>query len=159
MDVWKSLQGFVKVVTWICQGCSLYFSHFAKQNQAEVSFQSLLKLLLWTEGFAMFWFIRLPMQCLLIIYILSQNYRTSRPLRVGNAVWAPASLISRAASPPPDSPETLGYIFYPGIDTHTHAHMQKTHLVFVARQVLYSHNILKSMIRPSHHHHTNSSAI
>ena len=39
-------------VTWICQSCFMYFSPFAKQNQAEVwsQFQCLLKLLLWTKG-------------------------------------------------------------------------------------------------------------
>ena len=38
--------GFVKVVTWICQSCSIDFSPFAKQNQSEVwpRFQSSLKL-------------------------------------------------------------------------------------------------------------------
>ena len=130
MDLSKLLHVFVKVVKWICQSCSMHFSHFPKQNQAEVSFHFISKLV---EASALNWrccnfFIRLPMQCLLTIYIIlsqKQNYRTSRPLRVGNAVWAPASLISRAASPPPDSPETLGYIFYPGIDTHTQAHTQK----------------------------------
>ena len=46
------LCAFVKVVMWICQSCSFYFSPFAKQNQAEVwpSFQSLLKLLLLIRG-------------------------------------------------------------------------------------------------------------
>ena len=40
------------VNTWIRRSCSMYFSPFAKQNQAEVwpRFQSLLKLLLWTKG-------------------------------------------------------------------------------------------------------------
>ena len=48
----KLLHGFVKVVMWICQSCSMYFSRFAKQNQAEVwpRVQSSLKLLLWTKG-------------------------------------------------------------------------------------------------------------
>ena len=44
------LHGFVKVATWICQSCSKYFSPYAKQNQAKVWFQSLLKLLLWPKG-------------------------------------------------------------------------------------------------------------
>ena len=53
MDFSKLLHGFVKVFKWICQSCSLYFSPFAKQNQAEFwpRFQRLLKLLLWTKGF------------------------------------------------------------------------------------------------------------
>ena len=52
MDLSKLLHGFVKVVTWICQSCFMYFSPFAKQNQAEAwpRFQCLLKLLLWTQG-------------------------------------------------------------------------------------------------------------
>ena len=37
MDLSKMLNGFVKVVTWVCQSCSMYLSPFAKQNQAEVS--------------------------------------------------------------------------------------------------------------------------
>ena len=41
----------LKVVTRICQSCSMFFSPYAKQNQAEVwpIFQSLLKLLLWNK--------------------------------------------------------------------------------------------------------------
>ena len=64
----KMIHGFFWVVTWNCQNwymdllkllrgfvpciCSMYFSPFAKQNQAEVlpRFQSLLKLMLWTKG-------------------------------------------------------------------------------------------------------------
>ena len=51
MAVSKLPYGFVKVVTWIGQCCFMYFSPFAKQNQVEVwpQFQSLLKLLLWTN--------------------------------------------------------------------------------------------------------------
>ena len=64
----KLIHGFLWVVTWIfkdatlnwlkllhgfviCQSCSLYFSHFATRNQAEVwsRFQRLLKLLLWAK--------------------------------------------------------------------------------------------------------------
>ena len=30
------VNGFDKVVTWICQSCPMYFLPFAKQNQAEV---------------------------------------------------------------------------------------------------------------------------
>ena len=50
MDLSKLLHGFVKVVSWICQSCFIFFSPFAKQNQAEVwpRFQSLMKLLFWT---------------------------------------------------------------------------------------------------------------
>ena len=46
-----SVPGFVRVDSWICQSCSMYFSPFAKQNQAEVwpRFKSLLKFLLWTK--------------------------------------------------------------------------------------------------------------
>ena len=38
MDLSKFINGFHQVVTWICQNqsWSLYFSPFAKQNQAEV---------------------------------------------------------------------------------------------------------------------------
>ena len=52
MDLSKLLNWFVKVVTLICQSCSLYFLPFAKQNKAEVwqRCQRLLKLLLWTKG-------------------------------------------------------------------------------------------------------------
>ena len=52
IDFSKSLHGFVKVATWICQSCLMYISPFAKQCQAEVwpRFQSLLKLLLTTKG-------------------------------------------------------------------------------------------------------------
>ena len=52
IDFYELLHGFVKVVTWICQSCSTYFSPLAKQNHTEVwpRFQSLLKLLLWTNG-------------------------------------------------------------------------------------------------------------
>ena len=32
----KLLHGFVKVVTCICQSCSMYFMPFAKQTQADV---------------------------------------------------------------------------------------------------------------------------
>ena len=51
MDFPKLQHGFVKVVSWILQSCSLFFSPFAKQNQAEVwpRFQSLLKFLLCTN--------------------------------------------------------------------------------------------------------------
>ena len=44
----KLIYGFLKVASWICQSCSMYFSPFVKQNQAEVwpRFQSLQKLLL-----------------------------------------------------------------------------------------------------------------
>ena len=51
MDLPKLIHGFVKVVTWICQNCSMYFSAFALQNQTEVwpRFQSVLKLLLSTK--------------------------------------------------------------------------------------------------------------
>ena len=40
------------VFTWICQGCSMYFSPFVKENQTEVlqRLQHLLKLLFWTKG-------------------------------------------------------------------------------------------------------------
>ena len=34
MDLSRLLHGFVNVVTWIWQRCSMYFSPFAKQNQA-----------------------------------------------------------------------------------------------------------------------------
>ena len=52
MNLSKVLNGFVYVVTWICQLCSMYFSPFAKQSQAEVwpRFQCFLKLLLSTKG-------------------------------------------------------------------------------------------------------------
>ena len=45
----KLIHGFLKVAARIRQSCSLHFSLFAKQNQAEVwpRVQSLLKLLLW----------------------------------------------------------------------------------------------------------------
>ena len=36
MDLSKLILGFVKVDTWICLSCSMYFSPLAKQNQAEV---------------------------------------------------------------------------------------------------------------------------
>ena len=51
MDLSQLLNGFVKVSTSICQKCSVYFSPFAKQNEAEVwpIFQIFLKLLLWTK--------------------------------------------------------------------------------------------------------------
>ena len=32
MDLSKLLDGFVKVVTWICQSCSMYFLPFAKKK-------------------------------------------------------------------------------------------------------------------------------
>ena len=49
MDLSKLQYGFAKVVTWICQSSSIYFSPSAKQNQAEIwpRIQSWLKLLLW----------------------------------------------------------------------------------------------------------------
>ena len=36
MDLSKLVQLFDKVVTWICQSCSLFILPFAEQNQAEV---------------------------------------------------------------------------------------------------------------------------
>ena len=52
MDLSKLLHGFALVVTRICPTVSVYFSPFAKQNQAEVwpGFQSLFKILLLTLG-------------------------------------------------------------------------------------------------------------
>jgi len=63
VDLLKFLRVFGKVLTWICRCCYMnlfkgccmdllyiYFSPFAKQNQAEVWFQSFLMLLLWTKG-------------------------------------------------------------------------------------------------------------
>ena len=58
IDIWISLSCYmnlsklIHIFTWICQICFMYFWPFAKQKQAEVGprFQSLLKLLLWTEG-------------------------------------------------------------------------------------------------------------
>ena len=47
MDLSKLLHGFVKVFTWIL---SMYFSHFANKAEVWPTFQSLLKLLLWTKG-------------------------------------------------------------------------------------------------------------
>ena len=41
------LHGFVKVFTWIF---SRYFSHFSNKAEVWPTFQSLLKLLLWTKG-------------------------------------------------------------------------------------------------------------
>ena len=51
MDFSTLLHGFFKVATWIFQSCSMFFSPFAKQNQAEVwpRFQSLLRLLFWNK--------------------------------------------------------------------------------------------------------------
>ena len=53
MDFSRLFHWFVKVVTCFCQSCSMYFSFFAKQNQAEVwpRFQSLLKPLHWNKVF------------------------------------------------------------------------------------------------------------
>ena len=45
----KLLYWFVKLVTWICQSCSMHFSPFAKQNQSEFRPRPILMLLLWTD--------------------------------------------------------------------------------------------------------------
>ena len=37
IDFSKSLHGFVKVATWICQSCLMYFSPFGKQNHGQLT--------------------------------------------------------------------------------------------------------------------------
>ena len=57
MDLSKLINRFLKPVTWIFQSCSVYFSPFDKQNQADAwpRFHSLLKLLLWNNGESKYW--------------------------------------------------------------------------------------------------------
>ena len=57
MDLSKLINRFLEPVTWIFQSCSVYFSPFDKQNQADAwpRFHGLLKLLHWNNGESKYW--------------------------------------------------------------------------------------------------------